>query len=236
MDNWFKKEEFVDSKGKRIVYRIFVPNLEKDKKYPLFIWMHGYGERGDDNIAHIAGAYGEYVERVRRIYNDNIIILAPQCPGNEDCWYFKTDDRSYDADSFKVTPALNAAKELIEKTLKDYPISKTSAAGFSMGGGGVILLSLIMKNTFTKVIAMGPGMVPIKGDIDVFKRTKLILTCAFNDNIVSSKSTRNFMNYLCEKNIPFSFYQSGNGDHFEAFIYAATSEDTIKDLYDEVRY
>ena len=46
----FEKKEYNYAEGKVLPYRILYPeNYDKSKKYPLVLFLHGAGERGNDN-------------------------------------------------------------------------------------------------------------------------------------------------------------------------------------------
>ena len=46
----YQKKEYTYSEGKVLPYRILYPdNYDKTKKYPLVLFLHGSGERGNDN-------------------------------------------------------------------------------------------------------------------------------------------------------------------------------------------
>ncbi len=42
-------DEFAYGEGNGVCYRLFTPELAEGEKYPLVIWLHGFGERGTDN-------------------------------------------------------------------------------------------------------------------------------------------------------------------------------------------
>ncbi len=70
--------------GETLPYRIFVPkNYDKSQKYALIVFLHGAGERGDDNEAQLKHA------QVLRFASDEVqakhpsIIIAPQCPSSK---------------------------------------------------------------------------------------------------------------------------------------------------------
>ena len=45
---------FKNSRRQAIPYRLYVPeNYDKHKKYPLVLYLHGGGGRGDDNLKQI---------------------------------------------------------------------------------------------------------------------------------------------------------------------------------------
>ena len=46
----YEKKVYVSSQGDSLKYRLLRPEAEKaGKKYPLVLFLHGAGERGDDN-------------------------------------------------------------------------------------------------------------------------------------------------------------------------------------------
>ena len=44
-----------NSRGETMPYRLFVPHPNKQKKYPLVLWLHGGAGRGKDNVKQISG-------------------------------------------------------------------------------------------------------------------------------------------------------------------------------------
>ncbi len=61
-------------------YRLYTPNMESGKKYPLVIWIHGFGEGGTDNAAQLMGNKGgvAWIEGDRQEKNP-CFVAAPQC-------------------------------------------------------------------------------------------------------------------------------------------------------------
>jgi len=51
----FKAYMYRNAMGDTIPYRLFVPHdYNKQKSYPLILWLHGSGGAGPDNIAQIS--------------------------------------------------------------------------------------------------------------------------------------------------------------------------------------
>ncbi|WP_099034300.1 prolyl oligopeptidase family serine peptidase [Lacimicrobium alkaliphilum] len=69
--------------GQSLNYRILYPaDFEPQKTYPLVLFLHGAGERGDDNLAQLThGAELFAREDVRREYP--AIVVFPQAPEND---------------------------------------------------------------------------------------------------------------------------------------------------------
>ncbi|MCL2298787.1 MAG: prolyl oligopeptidase family serine peptidase [Firmicutes bacterium] len=104
-------------------YRIYIPeNYGAAQRYPLVLYLHGMGERGDDNRLHISknSVMETLLEpEARAAYP--CIVLAPQCP-ESDFWP-------------GLAPALMG---LLEHTKAAYAIdpARIYVTGLSMGGFG----------------------------------------------------------------------------------------------------
>ena len=61
-------------------YRLMKPEpIEQDKRYPLVLFLHGAGERGDDNDRQLKHAAAEFAkDENRKKYP--CFFVAPQCP------------------------------------------------------------------------------------------------------------------------------------------------------------
>ena len=139
----YEKKEFVFADGKTLPYRILYPeNYDKNKKYPLLLFLHGAGERGKDNEKQLAWGAKLFITEENRKKFPAIIVL-PQCP-EESFWaVMKTDQtkqppvRTFD---YTVEPnwPLAAANELVKKISKEEGVDKSRIyiSGLSMGGMG----------------------------------------------------------------------------------------------------
>ena len=139
----YEKKEFVFAEGKTLPYRILYPaNYDKTKKYPLLLFLHGAGERGNDNEKQLSwGAKLFITEESRK--NFPAIIVLPQCP-EESFWAVTKIDRT--TTPFKIefdytaepNWPLAAANELVKKISKEEGVDKSRVyiSGLSMGGMG----------------------------------------------------------------------------------------------------
>lgn len=138
-------------------YRLLAPErVEPGQKYPLVLFLHGAGERGNDNRVQLLYlptwmSEGEYRKRFA------CYLLAPQCPTAK--WWFDAkrafakpaDDGEKTADAPKpdavkpdAAPAdglsheLRAVSLMLDQTLAQYPIDpdRVYLTGLSMGGFG----------------------------------------------------------------------------------------------------
>ena len=79
MKDLFESAVHQGSKGK-LPYRLLRPaTVEEKKTYPLVVFLHGAGERGDDNRAQLThGAVDFTKKEIREKYP--CYLLVPQCP------------------------------------------------------------------------------------------------------------------------------------------------------------
>ncbi len=74
------KEKLKISNGKTMNYRLYVPqNYNPKKSYPVLIFLHGSGERGNDNTSQLKHVVqGLFNNLSSPVYD--AIVICPQCP------------------------------------------------------------------------------------------------------------------------------------------------------------
>lgn len=170
--NDFKKETFVSSTGFNLPYRILFPeNYDKSKKYPVMVFLHGAGERGNNNESQLVHGSKLFLDPANRKAYPAIVIF-PQCP-EEGYWSSVKIDREklpleLDFDySQPITPALQAAIELVKKVTKDEAVDKKRIyiAGLSMGGMGTFEAVYRFPKLFAAAVPICGG-----GDVDAYDK------------------------------------------------------------------
>lgn len=109
--------------------------LEADKSYPLVLFLHGSGERGNDNekqLAHGASVFSNPVNADKY----PAFVVFPQC--KERAWTDKVDERTF-MPGAPIPPESKSevmVMELIGNLIENYPIDKNRIyiVGISMGG------------------------------------------------------------------------------------------------------
>lgn len=112
-------------------------SYDESKKYPVVLFLHGAGERGDDNKDQLAIGIGTALEDENSPLH-NSFIIAPQVP-LEKLWVDTPwNVGNYTVDDREETPYLAGAVELVRETIRNYPVdeSKVFVMGISMGGYG----------------------------------------------------------------------------------------------------
>ncbi|PKP04701.1 MAG: phospholipase [Bacteroidetes bacterium HGW-Bacteroidetes-6] len=138
-NNWqsfLSKEKFV-YKGNIQPYRLYLPDsIQPDEKLPLILFLHGAGERGNDNQTQLLHGVSHFMDvQIRNEYR--FILIAPQCP--EDARWVEVD---WTLASHKMPARISVPLELsfalIDSLMSVYPVdsNRVYVTGLSMGGFG----------------------------------------------------------------------------------------------------
>lgn len=138
----FEPRQYVADNGDVLNYRLLKPadynpqDYDASKKYPLVVFLHGAGERGQDNTAQLKHCLAEFCRPERRKAYP-CYVLAPQCPTGQK-WVdldWSQDEPAYPE---AVSRPLELTLELVDSMLADAAIDNRQVliAGLSMGGYG----------------------------------------------------------------------------------------------------
>jgi predicted peptidase len=188
----FQKKEFI-FKGDTLRYRVLYPEkYDKRKSYPLVLFLHGSGERGNDNTKQLVHGASLFTDSLNR-HQYPAIVLFPQCPEgqswvtNED----KPDAKFNFIDTKGPAKPLFLAKKLVESFQKKESVDskRIYIIGLSMGGMGTF--DMICR--YPKIFA---AAIPICGAVNV-KRLKRVVKMPIriyngdSDNSVSPEYSQN---------------------------------------------
>ncbi|MDX2304424.1 MAG: prolyl oligopeptidase family serine peptidase [Microscillaceae bacterium] len=184
----FEKYTFTSPSG-TLPYRLLRPMpYDAEKKYPLVIFFHGAGERGKDNLTPLTHIAGLFLNGANR-RNYPCFVLVPQCP--LDTRWVDTD-WTLDGHQIPEKPSLplQLSKELLEETIKNYPVDqqKVYVTGLSMGGFAVWDIIARYPDVFAAAIPICGG-----GDLQTAESIKNIPLWAFHgkqDQIVKPSRSR----------------------------------------------
>lgn len=114
--------------------------MKPDEKYPLVLFLHGAGERGNDNEKQLVHGGQMWLNPVNR-EKYPAFILAPQCPETGYWAYTERPSSFAPADmplEVPVSPIFRTLKELLDFYLAMPQIDKDRiyVMGLSMGGMG----------------------------------------------------------------------------------------------------
>ena len=175
----YQKKEYKYMEGKVLPYRILYPeNYDKSKKYPLVLFLHGSGERGNNNEKQLVHGSKLFLTAANR-KNYPAIIVFPQCPENS-FWSSVNIDRSKTPATFEfnydnpITWPLDAVYKMVSQLVKDEAVDRKRCyiTGLSMGGMG----TFEMLYRFPKIFA---AALPICGGGDALRYDERVKNTAF---------------------------------------------------------
>lgn len=144
-DNDLYQKRFFTIAGEKMNYRIMFPaEYDESRSYPLIMFLHGSGERGDDNKAQLIHGSSFFArEDIRNDYP--AFVVFPQC-AKEDYWSNSLNDfdletrerHFYFRKGGAPTTAMEMASALLAYLLDSFPIDtdRVYLGGLSMGGMG----------------------------------------------------------------------------------------------------
>ncbi len=212
--------------GDTLRYRQLLPiDFNRQKKYPVVLFLHGAGERGSDNKAQLIHGAKLFADSINRLQYPAIVIF-PQCPAN-DFWPnidFNRDSTGKPTMAFSLQNPPGRTMKLVIN-LMDSLIGSGNAKtnqiyvmGLSMGGMGTFEILRHMKGTFAAAIPIcGGGNVATASTISdanfwVFHGAK--------DNVVPLSFSETMVNGLRkikkEEDVKFTVYPDANHNSWDA--------------------
>lgn len=152
------KREFVKD-GYKLLYRLHEPaKCESGRRYPLVLFLHGAGERGNDNTKTLVHGVVPICKYAMK--HGDAFVVAPQCPAGK-----KWVNQDWSVQSMRrpkaPTEEMVAVMALLDDICAKHPIDRTriSVTGISMGGFGTWDIVARKKGFFA-------AMMPICGGVD----------------------------------------------------------------------
>jgi predicted peptidase len=133
----FEPRQYASAEGDVLNYRLLKPkDFKPTGDYPLVIFLHGAGERGDDNKAQLVHGMKEFCKPEWR-EKFKCYVLAPQCPNDH-----KWADVDWALPNVKLPEKISRDLELtlqvVDQMLEASAVDKNRIyiTGLSMGGYG----------------------------------------------------------------------------------------------------
>lgn len=133
----FSINQYVNDKGDTLLYRLLYPDSDTLRKYPLVIFLHGSGERGNDNEAQLKWGAQNFADDRAMIMHPAIVIV-PQCPANMQWSNFTRGQGTLLTLNPTPSKPMELLMELIRQSIKNLPVdtNRIYITGLSMGGYG----------------------------------------------------------------------------------------------------
>ncbi|MCS7303799.1 MAG: prolyl oligopeptidase family serine peptidase [Thermoguttaceae bacterium] len=151
---------YTDAQGKKLLYRLWVPRgYDPGKKYPLILFLHGAGERGDDNLKQLAIPDVLHWVRDKYAKEHPSFLVAPQCPAGAK-W---VDVNWWQLPHHQTPPEpsepMRLTMELLDALQKEFSIDpdRIYVTGLSMGGYGTFDLLVRRPKYFAAAVPICGG-------------------------------------------------------------------------------
>lgn len=205
-----------------LAYRILMPeNFDPAKQYPVLFFLHGSGERGNDNTSQLTHGGNLFLKPELRAKFPAIIIF-PQCP-EESFWSNVKFNEQDAAERFtflkggKPSKAMKALIGLVDQTVKkDYVNPKqVYVGGLSMGGMGTFELLRRKRKTFAAAFSIC-GADDIR-NVNKFKHIPLWIFHGAKDDVVNPKYSIAIANQLkiIGKEVKVTIYPEANHNSWD---------------------
>ena len=191
----FGKREFVGANNDTLRYRQLDFDYSEGSKYPLVIFLHGAGERGNGNEAQLRWGVTNFAnDDIMKVHRP--IVIAPQCP-REQAWgnYGGFRDGKITIKK-EPTTQMKLLKQLIDQMITEYPIDtdRIYITGLSMGGFGTFDALARYPDLFAAAVPVCGG-----GDVSTAKNFAHVPMWIFHgalDQVVEPKLSREMLEAL----------------------------------------
>src|SRR6478736_7739038 len=75
----FSVNKYINDKGDTLLYRQLFPDSDTLRRFPLVIFLHGSGERGNDNEAQLKWGVMNFATDQNMILHPSFVIVS-ECP------------------------------------------------------------------------------------------------------------------------------------------------------------
>ena len=133
-------------------YRILKPlDYDPKKQYPVHLFLHGSGERGNDNLSQLTHGGKLFLKKENR-EKYNSWVIFPQCKENERWPSIPSDlwDKALDNKIIKPNESLGLVIRFMDEFIERKQVNKKKIylSGLSMGGMGAFELLFRRPNMF----------------------------------------------------------------------------------------
>lgn len=137
----FLQRVFVDPEGAKHPFVVFVPaTYQRGQHPPVMLFLHGSGERGDNNLDHILTGIGPAVWKRRAKFP--FVVVLPQCR-RDSRWDVTTADAQW---------ALGMLRQV--QTEFETDPDRVVLTGLSMGGSGTWSIATADPTAWSAIVPM----------------------------------------------------------------------------------
>jgi predicted peptidase len=218
----YKKEFFIDGKD-TLKYRVLYPeNFDSNKKYPVLFFLHGSGERGNDNEKQLVHGGKLFLSDDFRKKHQAIVIF-PQC--SERSFWANVDIEAVSNKRFfnfvkggKPTESMALLLKLTDKIAKATYTDQNRIyiGGLSMGGMGTLEMLRRKPAIFAAAFSICGG--DNVGNVKKYKNVPLWLFHGGLDDVVHPQFSYNVYRELKSlgKEPKFTVYPKANHNSWDS--------------------
>lgn len=200
LDVRFTREVYRSPSGGQLKYRKLSPRVSDDRPLPLIVFLHGLGERGDDNVAQLKHGL-QYLASREGMQEYPATVIAPQCPDYDQWTSLVSESQPTDGDTRSVklnsTPnnAMRLTQELIASTIKSANVDpdRVYVTGLSMGGFGTYELVARMPSVFAAAVPLCGGGDTRDRIVNRIKHVPLWIIHGDQDSVVDVEYSRDMV-------------------------------------------
>ena len=222
------------SEDSQLNFRILYPkNFDKTKSYPLILFLHGIGERGDDNELQL-----KYVDKIflnENNYNNyQSVVIFPQAP-LDDNWSSRlltnNEIRQVFPENEKPTKSLQLVIKLMDSLVKEDFVDnkRVYLSGLSNGAMGSFELLKNRPNMFASAVLICGGGNP-RWAKDFAKTTPVWVAHGSDDDVVLPELSINMVNAIIKYGGSPKFTLYENVNH-ESWFYVFDDPNYLKWMF-----
>lgn len=195
----FEARQYEGGEGElSLPYRLLKPigfeaeNRDPQQRYPLVVFLHGAGERGDDNERQLIHGGRNFADEAMRRRHPAFVV-APQCPA-EKTWSLVRGLALGNKDDARKP--VQSVLGLIEQLKQEFPVDENRiyVGGLSMGGFGTWEILKVQPELAAAAFPICGG-----GDPDAVERFKSTPIWVFHggaDGVVPPERSRDMVDAL----------------------------------------
>ena len=186
VDVYATEKRVFENKNTVLPYRLVLPETyDETKSYPMIVFLHGAGERGNDNELQLFHCVQYLADTL-----PECIIVAPQCPVGNQWVDTPWANGAYSIDKVPESNELKAVIELLDALQEEFNVDsdRIYASGLSMGGFGAWDLMMRHNDYFAAGVLVCGGGDPSQAE--ALKDTPLFVFHGDADDAVPVSGSR----------------------------------------------
>jgi predicted peptidase len=208
--NLYEKEIYIHEND-TLNYRILKPlNYDSNKQYPVHLFLHGSGERGNNNVSQLVHGGKLFLKKENREQYNSWVIF-PQASKSD--WWGHSEPYKFNynvKESKDMSLVIKLMDSFVERN--DVDTNRVYVSGLSMGGMGTFVILNLRPEMFA-------AATPICGDGDpnsvknYSKKVPIWIFHGSDDTVVSPKNSLKMANAIIDAggSPKITFYE--NVDH-----------------------